>query len=596
MIGLSIKLAIAAFFLLPSYTALAQMPDIQIQAVVIDPQGGAAPSGMQHEGGVDDIFSAQKQMVTHVLQNMGVDPNGLPEDVQRDLSTPHTNSLPALMHFSEGIDALDQGNFADARESFDQAVQEDPSFEMATEMRDVMPRFNAPAPAPASEGQEAPVPAAEENGDTEENGGEEGSESAEEETPTLSAIVLSESEPVVEEATEEVLEAGSEEDVAALGGALLSVQPVQQTFAALAEPVSTGDDLVSGEEALLETSETGDLTQSQETVDNYIAAEDQDLVSGDTFSGTTTVAPKKALAVLAAYLLHEDSSTWYLNQEPFISTAGTPLEENGTTGGGHIDFNPLTTVQINQKNLSGFLKYEPDGAGETNLVAFREDVSVPSPTTHKHPALTQAPPSGTDRLDQLDLAGDAGFVRTEFMSEGSWASDLGIAYQYATGGLRMSMGTPVPLQDLTDLATNNASHSYSGNAYGEIVKGSFGIVTNPATDVEVMTGTFSADVDFGTGDVSNLHVAATSSNYELDALQNAPVGLGSDGTFFIENSDMTTQIGNLGAMLSSGQSESYVAGAVHGKGAMGMAGVVAASGSNGTTEDYHATVGFIGNR
>jgi hypothetical protein len=57
----------------------------------------------------------------------------------------HTKSLKAVTYFGQGLGALDVGNWREARQFFEKAVEEDPSFTLAVLYRDASPSAAAPS-------------------------------------------------------------------------------------------------------------------------------------------------------------------------------------------------------------------------------------------------------------------------------------------------------------------------------------------------------------------------------------------------------------------------------------------------------------------
>jgi hypothetical protein len=69
---------------------------------------------------------------------------------EKQFSQYHTKSLKAVTYFGQGLGALDVGNWREARQFFDRAVKEDPSFKLAVLYRDASPSATAPSPAEIS--------------------------------------------------------------------------------------------------------------------------------------------------------------------------------------------------------------------------------------------------------------------------------------------------------------------------------------------------------------------------------------------------------------------------------------------------------------
>ncbi|MGH8614069.1 MAG: hypothetical protein ACREYF_19085, partial [Gammaproteobacteria bacterium] len=112
--------------------------DINISAATLTSE--AEELGVTTErGSFESILSLQKDLVRNILSQAGIDPDKLSAEVRAALDRPHTNNVDAFLAFSQGLDFLDQGRYAEARAGFQQAAELDPQFEMATQYRDTTP-------------------------------------------------------------------------------------------------------------------------------------------------------------------------------------------------------------------------------------------------------------------------------------------------------------------------------------------------------------------------------------------------------------------------------------------------------------------------
>jgi tetratricopeptide (TPR) repeat protein len=91
---------------------------------------------------VEEFYILQKEIVYNILKLLRVKFTSLEE---MKFSQYHTKSLKAVTYFGQGLEALDVGNWREARQFFDRAVKEDPSFKLAVLYRDASPSAAAPS-------------------------------------------------------------------------------------------------------------------------------------------------------------------------------------------------------------------------------------------------------------------------------------------------------------------------------------------------------------------------------------------------------------------------------------------------------------------
>jgi tetratricopeptide (TPR) repeat protein len=87
------------------------------------------------------FFELEKEIVSNVLKVLRVSPT--PEE-QKLLGVYQTTNLQAVTYFGQGLDALDEGNWKEARKLFQKAVDEDPGFALARWWRDSSPDAGTP--------------------------------------------------------------------------------------------------------------------------------------------------------------------------------------------------------------------------------------------------------------------------------------------------------------------------------------------------------------------------------------------------------------------------------------------------------------------
>lgn len=96
------------------------------------------------EGAMNQFFELQKKLVFGILQGMGIDRADLPDNVRRAVEKVHTKSVDALIQFGMGVDLLDNKNFAQAKAAFAKATRIDPGFDLAGEAETATPISDVP--------------------------------------------------------------------------------------------------------------------------------------------------------------------------------------------------------------------------------------------------------------------------------------------------------------------------------------------------------------------------------------------------------------------------------------------------------------------
>jgi tetratricopeptide (TPR) repeat protein len=94
------------------------------------------------------FYILQKEIVYNILNVLEVSFTPLEE---KRFSKYHTKSLQAVTYFGQGLNALDTGEWKEAKNFFKMAVDEDPEFRLARYYRDASPAATAPSLAALSE-------------------------------------------------------------------------------------------------------------------------------------------------------------------------------------------------------------------------------------------------------------------------------------------------------------------------------------------------------------------------------------------------------------------------------------------------------------
>lgn len=114
----------------------------RVESVITDTASARALGTSRADGAIDDLFAAQKKMVVDILDGMGIPFDSLPANVREGISRYQTRNFAAFTAYSRGLNALDQGRFAEAKAFFDKAVELDPNFGLAKQMEADMPQTN----------------------------------------------------------------------------------------------------------------------------------------------------------------------------------------------------------------------------------------------------------------------------------------------------------------------------------------------------------------------------------------------------------------------------------------------------------------------
>jgi hypothetical protein len=116
---------------------------VQIESAVVESASGTTSAISRSNGNVDTFFTMQKKMVYDTLVGIGIPLNSLPPEIRTRLAQFETRNFEAFRAFCVGLNAQDEGRFADAKAAFRRAVELDPSFGMAKAKESAMPQSDA---------------------------------------------------------------------------------------------------------------------------------------------------------------------------------------------------------------------------------------------------------------------------------------------------------------------------------------------------------------------------------------------------------------------------------------------------------------------
>lgn len=101
--------------------------NLQIASAVVDADQKAATSTQEAKGELKEFYDLEKEIACQIVDDLGKDCDKAPAAFHKI----HTKSLAAVLFFAAGLDYLDQEKYDQARESFQKALDEDSSFELA---------------------------------------------------------------------------------------------------------------------------------------------------------------------------------------------------------------------------------------------------------------------------------------------------------------------------------------------------------------------------------------------------------------------------------------------------------------------------------
>lgn len=136
------KLTLAGIVLLSLMGTAVHAERFDLESAIIESTTSKAVGGGKKSGDIATFFTAQKEMVYAALSDLGIALDSLPADIRKNLERYHTTNFAAFKLFSQGLNAQDQGKFAEAKTFFEKAVELDPNFQLAGELGVSMPTSN----------------------------------------------------------------------------------------------------------------------------------------------------------------------------------------------------------------------------------------------------------------------------------------------------------------------------------------------------------------------------------------------------------------------------------------------------------------------
>jgi hypothetical protein len=95
--------------------------------VVDSHQKAGLISSQDAQGVLKEFYDLEKKIACQIIQALGKDCQKVPDGFYMI----HTKSMPALVLYSRGLDEFDKENYDEARDLFQQSLDEDPKFDLA---------------------------------------------------------------------------------------------------------------------------------------------------------------------------------------------------------------------------------------------------------------------------------------------------------------------------------------------------------------------------------------------------------------------------------------------------------------------------------
>jgi tetratricopeptide (TPR) repeat protein len=100
---------------------------LQIISVLMNTEQTKPADTRDTSGPLAELFDLEKRIACDIVEGLGRNCDSMPEAFRRI----HTRNYQAFIFWARGLDALDAGRFSEAREWFQKALDEDPTFDLA---------------------------------------------------------------------------------------------------------------------------------------------------------------------------------------------------------------------------------------------------------------------------------------------------------------------------------------------------------------------------------------------------------------------------------------------------------------------------------
>lgn len=563
-----------------------QCQEFQLQTLTMETQTGTNLGSNSANVGMSEFFKAQKQAVYHILRHAGVDREDLPADIRSAIEEPQTTSYKAMEAFSKGLDQMDKEQFDSAKEFFEQAVQLDPKFELASTLREAMPEVNQTIQGSVNKAMDkaqtkaaAIVGKAEESSEAEADsdaGATEGDAASEE-----GDAASEEGESASEEGSDSgEAESGSSDDGLATGGG-----EGESTESGGSVEVS-GTVIVATNEVVLPASIAVDIDEVQ-TVASQSSLVDvvpqatefklNQIESGAGEGGYLKIysskSPSSRLGMYVIQLLKKQGDDW------------AEIVEDSYMGSGKIPEDGLVVLDDPETK-------EVDEAVVGRVTALKDHTTDFEDTDLKNTLSRHL----NENIEITDGELETGFYSVLPASMGVDPSCTDCQYYYGDRTFFVE-GTPTSVGTLAELASQNAEYVYTGSAGSVMVDIEHRTDSNSGTFESTDTGTFGAIVNFGSKEVKDVNIDALTDSYAVK-VQGGTADLQSDGSFNFAQSGTVFQVGtradvlNGQATATSGQ----LNGQIFDSEAKNVGGVLSIQRNVGDNEKWQASGNFRGSR
>ena len=102
---------------------------LQIASVVVDAKQDETIGTQKVQGELKNFYELEKQIACRIVEDLGKKCNDMP----KAFGKVHTKSLPAFVAFSQGLEHFDAEEYDQARDKFQEALDEDSGFDLARE-------------------------------------------------------------------------------------------------------------------------------------------------------------------------------------------------------------------------------------------------------------------------------------------------------------------------------------------------------------------------------------------------------------------------------------------------------------------------------
>jgi tetratricopeptide (TPR) repeat protein len=114
---------------------------IRTTTSLISTSAGTIAGSSTVEVDKNNFYELPKLIITDYAKIMGID---LTPEERQAIGIPHTKNYQAFVYYGQGLNALDEGKWQDAKDFFDKALALDPGFDLANERAGSTPSSSAP--------------------------------------------------------------------------------------------------------------------------------------------------------------------------------------------------------------------------------------------------------------------------------------------------------------------------------------------------------------------------------------------------------------------------------------------------------------------